>query len=103
VHACPRVHLRELAAVFPECDPAGLLIVPTCQHAAVDLVRFGADVDAEKDRLLERFMRFANAITSLLTQQASMRQARMTANFVVQLHTTGMATHIVHRATLQIL
>lgn len=32
---------------------AGLLVIPTCQHAKMDLVQTGEKVEAEKDRLLE--------------------------------------------------
>lgn len=33
---------------------AGLLIVPTCQHSKMDLVRTGEAVEEEKDALLEK-------------------------------------------------
>ena len=36
-----------------------MLVIPTCQHAGVDLVQRGVRVENEKDRLLERFMEFA--------------------------------------------
>lgn len=35
-------------------DTTRLLIVPTCQHAAMDLVQTGEKVDVEKDLLLEK-------------------------------------------------
>ena len=44
----------EVLAVFPKASLERLLIVPTCQHAEVDLVRTGEAVEGEKDRLLER-------------------------------------------------
>ena len=31
-----------------------MLIIPTCQRSAVDLVRIGTVIEDEKDRLLER-------------------------------------------------
>lgn len=31
-----------------------MLVVPTCQHARLDLVRMGDTVEGEKDRLLEQ-------------------------------------------------
>jgi hypothetical protein len=40
--------------VFPGVDLEKLLIVPTCQHAAMDLVQTGEPVDEEKDKLLEK-------------------------------------------------
>jgi hypothetical protein len=49
-------------AIFPDIDQEGLLIVPTCQRAAVDLVNTGVDVEDEKDVCLEKFMTWANAV-----------------------------------------
>ena len=54
VHECPRAIRRELALVLPGVDTEGLLVVPTCQRAAMDLVNVGPDVAQEKDDLLER-------------------------------------------------
>ncbi len=45
---------REVQSVFPKQDLDKLLIVPTCQHADLDLVNTGEKVEGEKDRLLER-------------------------------------------------
>jgi hypothetical protein len=33
---------------------SGMLVIPTCQHATLDLVQRGEKVETEKDRLLER-------------------------------------------------
>jgi hypothetical protein len=41
-------------SVFPAVNLESMLIVPTCQHAEVDLVNTGERVDQEKDLLLER-------------------------------------------------
>jgi hypothetical protein len=38
----------------PPLVHAGILIIPTCQHSDLDLVRVGEAVEDEKDRLLER-------------------------------------------------
>ncbi|GAB4816225.1 hypothetical protein N2152v2_003271 [Parachlorella kessleri] len=43
-----------------------MLVIPTCQHATLDLVQRGEKVEAEKDRLLERFMSFAKPICEKL-------------------------------------
>eukprot|EP00884_Botryococcus_braunii_P018057 jgi/Botrbrau1/4935/Bobra.0122s0017.1 len=63
---CPHAHQGEVAAIFPGVDPKGMLVVPTCQHAKVDLVRVGDAVEGEKDRLLERFVEWAKAVTGSL-------------------------------------
>ena len=76
VHRCPRSLLRELAHVFPG---QGLLpargeapaatacrAVPTCQHSAMDLVRWGDEVEKEKDHCLERFAAFGAAVCAEL-------------------------------------
>jgi hypothetical protein len=68
VHSAPRAFARELAQVLPGvADPGSLLIVPTCQRAAMDLVATGPDVAAEKDALLERFARWASAVCEALS------------------------------------
>ncbi|KAK3263999.1 hypothetical protein CYMTET_27235 [Cymbomonas tetramitiformis] len=66
VHDCPRKHKEEVAAIFPGLDVQGMLIVPTCQNSAVDLVKVGEDVENEKDRLLEVFMEWAKAVCDIL-------------------------------------
>lgn len=50
----PSTHMREVQAIFPEVDLTGVLLVPTCQQATVDLVNVGPRIEDEKDRLLER-------------------------------------------------
>jgi hypothetical protein len=45
---------REIGSIFPGVDTTDMLVVPTCQQAALDLVKTGEKVDVEKDRLLER-------------------------------------------------
>lgn len=54
IHEVPRAFARELAMVLPDVAQAGLLIVPTFQKAAMDLVNVGPDVAKEKDDLLEK-------------------------------------------------
>lgn len=57
--ACPSHVRREVAGVFPGLQPQqldSLLIIPTCQHAAMDLVQTGEAVDTEKDLLLEKVL-----------------------------------------------
>ena len=54
IHEVPKGFARELAMVLPDVAQAGLLIVPTFQKAAMDLVNVGPDVAREKDDLLEK-------------------------------------------------
>lgn len=54
IHEVPKGFARELAMVLPDVVQAGLLIVPTFQKAAMDLVNVGPDVAREKDDLLEK-------------------------------------------------
>eukprot|EP00887_Chlorella_sp_A99_P003154 scaffold9.g3154.t1 len=54
IHEVQRQHRDVVAAVFPGESPDGMLVVPTCQQASVDLVGRGEQVETEKDRLLER-------------------------------------------------
>ncbi|KAL6750020.1 methylmalonic aciduria and homocystinuria type D protein [Haematococcus lacustris] len=71
VHACPANAYREISSVFPSLGPnlERLLIVPTCQHAAVDLVQTGDIIEQEKDALLEKFMAWASTVCNLLIAQ----------------------------------
>lgn len=42
LHAgCPPAHKREIAGIFPGQKLEQLLIIPTCQHAVMDLVKTG--------------------------------------------------------------
>ena len=66
VHACPRRHREEIDAVFPGLGYEGLLVIPTCQQASLDLVNVGVSVEKEKDELLERFFAFAKAFCACL-------------------------------------
>ena len=59
VHDSPKAQQREIKHVFPSIDLQSLLIIPTLQKSAYDLVKFGGEVDDEKDRLLEQFFEFA--------------------------------------------
>ncbi|KAJ3368076.1 hypothetical protein GGF31_006909 [Allomyces arbusculus] len=72
VHAVGRRFARELVGVFPDMpsyaeslhddsEPT-LLVIPVVQPTTHDLVEFGRDVDAERDVMLERFVRFAHAL-----------------------------------------
>lgn len=47
----------------------GMLIIPTCQQAVMDLVQRGEQVEDEKDRLLERFVEFAAHVCRTLEAQ----------------------------------
>lgn len=78
MHTVPRAFRHDLVSVIPSVtspvarrggDPgdgdggaAELLLVPTSQHAAMELVIWGARVAAEKDALLERFAAWASAV-----------------------------------------
>ena len=61
-HRCPKNFLRELQFIFPTEDISNVLAIPTMQCARTELVRVGDDVEAEKDRLLERFMSIAKVL-----------------------------------------
>ncbi|KAA8499432.1 Methylmalonic aciduria and homocystinuria type D-like, mitochondrial [Porphyridium purpureum] len=79
VHTCPSAVLREVAGVFPDQreailskDPSGnsaLLIVPTFQKAAASLLSWGDVQAAEKDRLLEEFLRWSKQVCDVLWAQ----------------------------------
>lgn len=68
-HACPKRHLLELQFVWPDLQPAGLLVVPVCQRSPVDLSGVGAAAEAAKEHLLLRFAALARAATARLEAQ----------------------------------
>ena len=54
VHRCPKALKRELERIFPDTEIGeDFLAIPTAQHAKMDLVRIGQEVEDEKDALLE--------------------------------------------------
>merc|ERR1712216_783603 len=69
VHECPKRYKDDMANIFPGVDTTGILIVPTCQNSAVDLVRVGEEVETEKDRLLERFCEWAKGVCEKLDKK----------------------------------
>ena len=58
VHSGTKYFNNEILYVFPKIDTDNLLIIPTMQHAKIDLVNFGVDVEEEKDSLLENVISF---------------------------------------------
>ncbi|KAJ3352305.1 hypothetical protein GGF32_003836 [Allomyces javanicus] len=87
VHAVGRRFARELVGVFPDMpsyteslhddsEPT-LLVIPVVQPTEHDLVEFGRDVDAERDVMLERFVRFAHALAERVEKEGG-RWADMT-------------------------
>lgn len=70
---CPSILLKELQHVFshvqqaPKSTPVTAIV--TCQRSDLDLVKYGDDVDEEKDRLLEIFMDFAKEVCNDLVSQ----------------------------------
>eukprot|EP00232_Nephroselmis_pyriformis_P012742 CAMPEP_0182899376 /NCGR_PEP_ID=MMETSP0034_2-20130328/28042_1 /TAXON_ID=156128 /ORGANISM="Nephroselmis pyriformis, Strain CCMP717" /LENGTH=170 /DNA_ID=CAMNT_0025033403 /DNA_START=29 /DNA_END=541 /DNA_ORIENTATION=+ len=69
VHEVPRKHMDEMKTMFKGDDLTGMLIVPTCQKSALDVVRVGDEIEEEKDRLLERFVEWAKGVTDKLIEQ----------------------------------
>ena len=55
--ACPKKYKAEVEALFPGVKTDNLLVVPTCQHAKMDLVQTGDNVEQEKDYCLEKVRR----------------------------------------------
>ncbi|CAN0407137.1 unnamed protein product, partial [Ectocarpus fasciculatus] len=59
----------ELNHVFPDKGPSMLRAVATMQHANMELARWGEDVEAEKDALLEKFLAFSAAVSEYLIRE----------------------------------
>lgn len=69
VHSIPRTHRDEVAAIFPNVSTEDMLVVPTCQRSAVDLVEWGDDAAREKDKLLIQFQHIAKGVCEALIAQ----------------------------------
>eukprot|EP01012_Entosiphon_sulcatum_P042117 TRINITY_DN56056_c0_g1_i1.p1 TRINITY_DN56056_c0_g1~~TRINITY_DN56056_c0_g1_i1.p1 ORF type:complete len:197 (+),score=34.81 TRINITY_DN56056_c0_g1_i1:39-593(+) len=73
VHTSPITLMHEVSTVFPPrivSDPAKpLLVVPTFQPARLNLIALGDAVEAEKDRLLVLFRRWAEKVVADLLKQ----------------------------------
>ena len=54
---CPKRYKAEVEALFPGVETDKMLVVPTCQHAKMDLVQTGDNVEQEKDYCLEKVRR----------------------------------------------
>jgi hypothetical protein len=69
-HECRKAFLSELENLLPGIDlttnPHPMLVLPTMQHAHKDLVGMGEQIEQEKDRCLETFMRFAQNLCARL-------------------------------------
>ena len=66
IHTIPRTHKDEVSAIFPGVSTDDMLVVPTCQRSAVDLVEWGDDAAKEKDKLLVQFQKLAKAVCDAL-------------------------------------
>merc|ERR1711924_125847 len=62
IHECPRTHRQEMGMVFPGVNVNEMLVVPAMQRSTVDLSEWGDEQAKEKDRLLEQFVAWANAV-----------------------------------------
>merc|ERR1712087_158229 len=69
IHECPKKHAENLVTLFPGVDVSNMLVIPTCQNSDVDLVRTGEPIEQEKDRLLERFMKWAQFVCDKLNKE----------------------------------
>jgi hypothetical protein len=65
---CSRLLYREVCHVFPNLSTPveSLLVIPTNQHAVMELVKVGEDVEEEKDRCLVAFMDFGKKVCEAL-------------------------------------
>ena len=69
VHELPRAMRRDLALVMPSRDVSRMVAVLAAQRSRVDLVAWGAEAAAEKDRLLESFAAWAGRVLARLAER----------------------------------
>ncbi|CAN8066845.1 unnamed protein product [Agarophyton chilense] len=72
-HTAGSVLRRELHTIFPEAprEARSLTVIVTMQRCNTSLMSFGAAQAAEKDRLLERFLTWAQLMRDALLQQGA--------------------------------
>lgn len=71
VHVAPKSMRYELVDVFPEGiinKRSPILVIPTFQRSSVDLLQYGDEQAAEKDRLLERFFDWSEKVFQAVKQ-----------------------------------
>lgn len=61
-----KAFLRDIQEVFPAEKFSQPFVIATMQHAAMDLVRTGENVETEKDLLLEAFTAFSQSLCEKL-------------------------------------
>merc|ERR1712046_492873 len=67
VHTCPKTCREEMGIVYADLKKEDeVLVIPTFQPSKVDLSSWGNEQAVEKDRLLEQFMLWANAVRDRL-------------------------------------
>jgi hypothetical protein len=66
-HECSKFVSRELEYIFPGVSMENMIAVITMQHTQNELVKWGDEVDAEKDYCLEEFMEFAKDLCTKIS------------------------------------
>jgi hypothetical protein len=72
IHYVPQQLDKETLKIFPSLlvqDLASLLVVPTWQKTKYDLASFGPEIEEEKTRCLENFLRLGNIFVHQITSQ----------------------------------
>lgn len=71
VHVPPKSLKREVVSVFPDAvltTQSSLLVIPTFQKSSIDLLEYGDEQAAEKDRLLEQFFEWCECVYKLVKE-----------------------------------
>lgn len=70
-HVCPRTLKEELRLVIPGTELEGVCAIVTAQKTETDLAAWGEEAAREKDACLERFVRWAGAVSDWLRDRGS--------------------------------
>eukprot|EP01111_Echinosteliopsis_oligospora_P018763 TRINITY_DN8785_c0_g1_i1.p1 TRINITY_DN8785_c0_g1~~TRINITY_DN8785_c0_g1_i1.p1 ORF type:complete len:210 (+),score=39.46 TRINITY_DN8785_c0_g1_i1:44-673(+) len=72
LHTCSSLMNRELKLIFPDLSMdliKQMIAIPTFQPSSVDLVGIGENIEMEKNRLLDNFMKWAEKVVEELKKQ----------------------------------
>ncbi|KAJ0026494.1 hypothetical protein NQD34_017494 [Periophthalmus magnuspinnatus] len=69
VQPCPRCLITDVRLMFPEAPPSSLTVVTVTQRTLLDMTRWDAQVEQEREELLRRFINGATQICSELHRE----------------------------------
>ncbi|TNN56324.1 Methylmalonic aciduria and homocystinuria type D protein, mitochondrial [Liparis tanakae] len=66
IQSCPELLKKEFQSMFPEAPPTGMMVVTVTQKTQNDMTSWSAEVEQERDQMLDTFVDGAKEICSAL-------------------------------------